>query len=179
MRCHKRGGPMYYEKFYGHGQVGWMPRLPAAGAGRKADPVIISTFPGSPALWAGSFTLTAFSGGGVLSVGRLLIRSSLRIGTRRDNNVPRLQICDLWFLQIHRSGRGSVHTGFSPLFVFTLVPCRACMPAVGRGGGFTPAISICPKLWHKIKINGSVSDFTHVENGDDPKSFFFVYGSAP
>jgi hypothetical protein len=33
-----------------HGQVGWMPRLPAAGAGRKADPLIISTFPGSPAL---------------------------------------------------------------------------------------------------------------------------------
>ena len=28
-----------------HGQVGWMPRLPAAGAGRKADPLIISTFP--------------------------------------------------------------------------------------------------------------------------------------
>jgi len=27
-----------------------MPRLPAAGAGRKADPVIISTLPGSPAL---------------------------------------------------------------------------------------------------------------------------------
>jgi hypothetical protein len=26
-----------------------MPRLPAAGAGRKADPVIISTLPGSPA----------------------------------------------------------------------------------------------------------------------------------
>jgi len=25
-----------------------MPRLPAAGAGRKPDPVIISTFPGSP-----------------------------------------------------------------------------------------------------------------------------------
>jgi len=40
-----------------HGQVGWMPRLPAAGAGRKADPIIISSFPGSPALWAGSFTL--------------------------------------------------------------------------------------------------------------------------
>jgi len=34
-----------------------MPRLPAAGAGRKADPVIKSTFPGSPALWAGSFNL--------------------------------------------------------------------------------------------------------------------------
>jgi len=33
-----------------HGQVGWMPHLPAAGAGRKADPLIISTFPGSPAL---------------------------------------------------------------------------------------------------------------------------------
>jgi hypothetical protein len=30
------------------GQVGWMPRLPAAGAGRKADPIIISTLPGSP-----------------------------------------------------------------------------------------------------------------------------------
>jgi hypothetical protein len=51
--------------FTPHGQVGWMPRLPAAGAGRavtdsrsgvKADPLIISTFPGSPALWAGSFT---------------------------------------------------------------------------------------------------------------------------
>jgi hypothetical protein len=26
-----------------------------ASAGRKADPVIISTFPGSPALWAESF----------------------------------------------------------------------------------------------------------------------------
>ena len=45
-----------------HGQVGWMPRLPAAGAGRavtdsrsgvKADPVIISTLPGSPALVGG------------------------------------------------------------------------------------------------------------------------------
>jgi len=127
MRCHKRGGPMYYEKFYGHGQVGWMPRLPAAGAGRKADPVIISTFPGSPALWAGSFTLSTFSDGGVLSVGRLLVRSSLRIGARRDNNVPQLQICHLWFLQIHRSGRGSAHTDFSPLFVFTLAPCRACL----------------------------------------------------
>jgi len=33
-----------------------MPRLPAAGAGRKADPIIIFSFPGSPALWAGSFT---------------------------------------------------------------------------------------------------------------------------
>jgi hypothetical protein len=33
-----------------------MPRLPAAGAGRKADRVIVTTFPGSPALWAGSFT---------------------------------------------------------------------------------------------------------------------------
>ena len=40
-----------------HGQVGWMPRLPAAGAGRaetdprtgvKADPIIIFSFPGSP-----------------------------------------------------------------------------------------------------------------------------------
>jgi len=33
-----------------HGQVGWMPRLPAAGAGRKADPVIISYlhFPEAP-----------------------------------------------------------------------------------------------------------------------------------
>ena len=59
MRCHKRGGPMYYEKFYGHGQVGWMPRLPAAGAGRaetdsrtgvKADPTIIYALPGSSAL---------------------------------------------------------------------------------------------------------------------------------
>jgi len=40
-----------------HGQVGWMPAfLPVAGAGRKADSVIISTLPGSPALWAGSFT---------------------------------------------------------------------------------------------------------------------------
>ena len=48
-----------------HEQVGWMPCLPAAGAGRtatdsrsgvKADPTIISTFPGSPALWVGSFT---------------------------------------------------------------------------------------------------------------------------
>jgi hypothetical protein len=38
-----------------HGQVGWMPRLPAAGAGRKADPVTVFTSPGSPALWAGSF----------------------------------------------------------------------------------------------------------------------------
>jgi len=33
-----------------HGQVGWVPRLPAAGAGRKADPVIIAAFPGSPAV---------------------------------------------------------------------------------------------------------------------------------
>jgi hypothetical protein len=33
-----------------HGQVGWVPRLPAAGAGRKADPVIITAFPGSPAV---------------------------------------------------------------------------------------------------------------------------------
>ena len=42
-----------------HGQVGWMPRLPAAGAGRavtdsrsgvKADRVVITTFPGSHAL---------------------------------------------------------------------------------------------------------------------------------
>jgi len=33
-----------------HGQVGWTPRLPAAGAGRKADPIIMSTFPGRPAL---------------------------------------------------------------------------------------------------------------------------------
>ena len=40
-----------------HGQVGWVPRLPAAGAGRKADPAIIAAFPGSPALSAGSFTL--------------------------------------------------------------------------------------------------------------------------
>jgi len=40
------------------GQVGLMPRLPAAGAGRKADPVIILTFPGSPALCAGSFPFT-------------------------------------------------------------------------------------------------------------------------
>ena len=34
----------------GHGQVGWMPRLPAAGAGRKADSVIISYlhFPEAP-----------------------------------------------------------------------------------------------------------------------------------
>ena len=38
------------------GRVGWIPCLPAAGAGRKADPIIISTFPGSPALWARSFT---------------------------------------------------------------------------------------------------------------------------
>jgi hypothetical protein len=30
------------------GQVGWTPRLPAAGAGRKADPTIMSTFPESP-----------------------------------------------------------------------------------------------------------------------------------
>jgi hypothetical protein len=30
------------------GQVGWAPRLPAAGAGRKADPTIMFTFPGSP-----------------------------------------------------------------------------------------------------------------------------------
>ena len=37
------------------GQVGWIPRLPAAGAGRKADPIIITSFPGSPVLWAGSF----------------------------------------------------------------------------------------------------------------------------
>ena len=29
---------------------------PAYKAGRKADPLIISTFPGSPALWVGSFT---------------------------------------------------------------------------------------------------------------------------
>ena len=36
--------------YCGHGQVGWMPRLPAAGAGREADLVIISTLPGSPAL---------------------------------------------------------------------------------------------------------------------------------
>jgi hypothetical protein len=28
-------------------------------AGRRADPVIISTFPGSPALWAGSFSSLA------------------------------------------------------------------------------------------------------------------------
>jgi len=34
-----------------------MPRLPAAGAGRKADLVIISTLPGSPALWAGASLL--------------------------------------------------------------------------------------------------------------------------
>jgi hypothetical protein len=33
-----------------HGQVGWKPRLPASGAGRKADPIIILSFPGSPAL---------------------------------------------------------------------------------------------------------------------------------
>jgi hypothetical protein len=36
-----------------------MPRLaclPVGKAGRKADPVIIFTFPGSPALWARSFT---------------------------------------------------------------------------------------------------------------------------
>ncbi len=37
-------------KSFPRGQVGWMPRLPAAGAGRKADPIIISSFPGSPAL---------------------------------------------------------------------------------------------------------------------------------
>jgi 4-oxalocrotonate tautomerase len=34
-----------------------MPRLPAAGAGRKADPIIVFTLPGSLALWAGSFTI--------------------------------------------------------------------------------------------------------------------------
>jgi len=40
------------------GQVGWSPALPAVGgeAGRNADPVMILPFPGSPALWAGSFT---------------------------------------------------------------------------------------------------------------------------
>ena len=33
-----------------HGQVGWMPRLAAAGAGREADLIIIPSFPGSPTL---------------------------------------------------------------------------------------------------------------------------------
>jgi len=43
----------------GRGQVGWMPRLSAAGAGKKVDPAITPTFPGSPALRAGSFTAEA------------------------------------------------------------------------------------------------------------------------
>jgi hypothetical protein len=30
--------------------------LPVGRGGEEADPVIISTLPGSPALWAGSFT---------------------------------------------------------------------------------------------------------------------------
>jgi len=49
-----------------HGQVGWMPRLPAAGAGRKADHVIIFTSPGSPALCCPVLT-----GGGKLHPSRL------------------------------------------------------------------------------------------------------------
>jgi hypothetical protein len=57
------------QKHEGHGQVGWMPRLACLTVGRqarravtgfrsgvKANPTIISSFSGSPALWTGSFT---------------------------------------------------------------------------------------------------------------------------
>jgi hypothetical protein len=43
-------GAYSYTRTLPRGQVGWMLRLPAAGAEREADPVILSTFPGSPAL---------------------------------------------------------------------------------------------------------------------------------
>ena len=53
----KSEAPSAYMARSGHGQVGWMPCLPAAGAGRavtdsrsgvKANPIIITSFPGSP-----------------------------------------------------------------------------------------------------------------------------------
>jgi len=64
-RGRQAGTPPLTAGHTGHGQVGWMPRLPAAGAGRKADRVIVNAFPGSPALWAGSFTCRSKTEGGL------------------------------------------------------------------------------------------------------------------
>jgi desulfoferrodoxin (superoxide reductase-like protein) len=70
-----------------------MPRLPAAGAGRKADPIIVFTYPGSPALWAGSFT---FHGGekmrrgllfGILILAVLAFQANVALANKSETTI--------------------------------------------------------------------------------------------